>query len=77
MNILALGAHPDDIEYGCGGMLAKYAQRGHAVHMFVASDGADARLDRSISSNAMMRQAVALFDGELVRISPCARETTT
>ena len=40
MNILALGAHPDDIEYGCGGMLAKYAQRGHAVYMFVASDGA-------------------------------------
>jgi len=40
MNILAIGAHPDDIEYGCGGMLAKYAQRGHAVYMFVASDGA-------------------------------------
>ena len=40
MNILAIGAHPDDIEYGCGGMLAKYAQRGHAIFMFVASDGA-------------------------------------
>ncbi len=40
MNVLAIGAHPDDIEYGCGGMLAKYAQRGHAIFMFVASDGA-------------------------------------
>src|SRR5712692_9715674 len=40
MNILALGAHPDDIEYGCGGMLTKYAQRGHDVYLFVASDGA-------------------------------------
>jgi len=40
VNILAFGAHPDDIEYGCGGMLAKYAQRGHAVYMFIASDGA-------------------------------------
>jgi LmbE family N-acetylglucosaminyl deacetylase len=40
VNILAFGAHPDDIEYGCGGMLTKYAQRGHAVYMFVASDGA-------------------------------------
>jgi LmbE family N-acetylglucosaminyl deacetylase len=39
LNVLAIGAHPDDIEYGCGGMLAKYARRGHAVHMFVASDG--------------------------------------
>lgn len=40
MNVLALGAHPDDIEYGCGGMLAKYAQRGHGVYLFVATDGA-------------------------------------
>ena len=40
MNILAIGAHPDDIEYGCGGMLAKYVRRGHVVFMFIASDGA-------------------------------------
>ncbi|PYN46188.1 MAG: hypothetical protein DMD95_06990 [Candidatus Rokuibacteriota bacterium] len=40
MNILAFGAHPDDIEYGCGGMLAKYVLRGHAVYLFIASDGA-------------------------------------
>ncbi|MBI1846962.1 MAG: PIG-L family deacetylase [Candidatus Rokubacteria bacterium] len=40
MNVLAIGAHPDDIEYGCGGTLTLYAQRGHEVHLFVASDGA-------------------------------------
>ena len=40
MNILAIGAHPDDVEYGCGGMLTKYVQRGHVVFVFVASDGA-------------------------------------
>src|ERR1051325_5651772 len=40
MNVLAIGAHPDDIEYGCGGTLTKYAQRGHGVYLFVASDGA-------------------------------------
>jgi N-acetylglucosamine malate deacetylase 1 len=39
MNVLALGAHPDDIEYGCGGMLTKYAERGHDVFLWVASDG--------------------------------------
>jgi LmbE family N-acetylglucosaminyl deacetylase len=39
MNILAFGAHPDDIEYGCGGTLALYAQKGHDVFLFVASDG--------------------------------------
>ena len=31
MNILAIGAHPDDIEIGCGGTLAIYAARGHHV----------------------------------------------
>ena len=39
MNVLAIGAHPDDIEYGCGGTLTLYAQKGHDVHLFVASDG--------------------------------------
>ena len=39
MNVLAIGAHPDDIEFGCGGTLALYAQKGHDVVLFVASDG--------------------------------------
>lgn len=39
MNVLAIGAHPDDIEYGCGGTLTLYAQKGHDVYLFVASDG--------------------------------------
>jgi LmbE family N-acetylglucosaminyl deacetylase len=39
MNVLALGAHPDDIEYGCGGMLTKYAEKGHDVFLWIASDG--------------------------------------
>jgi LmbE family N-acetylglucosaminyl deacetylase len=39
VNVLAIGAHPDDIEYGCGGTLTLYAQRGHDVHLYVASDG--------------------------------------
>jgi LmbE family N-acetylglucosaminyl deacetylase len=39
MNVLAIGAHPDDIEYGCGGTLTLYSQKGHDVHLFVASDG--------------------------------------
>ncbi len=39
MNVLAIGAHPDDIEYGCGGTLNAYAQKGHVVYLFVASDG--------------------------------------
>lgn len=39
MNILAIGAHPDDIEIGCGGTLIKYAKAGHKVHLFILSYG--------------------------------------
>ena len=33
MNVLAIGAHPDDLEILCGGTLAKYAKNGHKVFM--------------------------------------------
>lgn len=39
MNILALGAHPDDIEFGCGGTLVKYANNGHTVYLMVMTRG--------------------------------------
>ncbi len=39
MNILAIGAHPDDIEIGCGGTLTKYADRGHKVFSLVMTGG--------------------------------------
>ena len=39
MKILAIGAHPDDIEVGCSGTLTKYAQAGHDVYMLVMTEG--------------------------------------
>lgn len=39
MNILAIGAHPDDLENSCGGTLAKYARLGHKVFMVSVSSG--------------------------------------
>ena len=39
MNILAIGAHPDDIEIGCAGTLMKYKERGAEVYIMVVSDG--------------------------------------
>jgi LmbE family N-acetylglucosaminyl deacetylase len=39
INILAVGAHPDDIEIGCGGALVKYAHGGHRVFMLVMTGG--------------------------------------
>jgi len=39
LNILALGAHPDDIEYGCGGTFLKFARRGENIYFMVLTKG--------------------------------------
>jgi len=39
MRILAIGAHPDDLEISCGGTLAKYARLGNSVFMVHAASG--------------------------------------
>ena len=36
---LAIGAHADDIEFGCGGTLAKWSAEGTTVHLAVLTDG--------------------------------------
>ena len=37
MNVLAIGAHFDDVELGCGGALAKHARAGDNVYVYVAT----------------------------------------
>jgi LmbE family N-acetylglucosaminyl deacetylase len=39
LNILAIGAHPDDIELGCGGTLLKAVRQGHNVTMYNITRG--------------------------------------
>ncbi|HSV92092.1 MAG TPA: PIG-L deacetylase family protein [Desulfobacterales bacterium] len=39
VNILAIGAHPDDIEFGCGGSLIKYTRKGHRLSLLVMTGG--------------------------------------
>lgn len=37
--VLAIGAHPDDIEFGCGAILLKEAASGSKIHLLVCSKG--------------------------------------
>lgn len=39
MNVLAIGAHPDDIEFGCGGSLINYTKKGHSVYLLIMTEG--------------------------------------
>ena len=40
MQIMAIGAHPDDLEIFMYGLLAAAASRGDGLHLVVATDGA-------------------------------------
>jgi LmbE family N-acetylglucosaminyl deacetylase len=42
---LAIAAHPDDVEFGCGGTLAKWAAAGTVVNHLVCTDGSKGSWD--------------------------------
>jgi len=42
---LAIGAHPDDVEFGAGATLAKWAAAGCRVHLLVLTDGSKGSWD--------------------------------
>lgn len=62
---LAIGAHPDDVEFGAGGTLAKWAAAGCVVHHLVCTDGSkgtwnpDADIEALISTRQVEQRAAA------------------
>jgi LmbE family N-acetylglucosaminyl deacetylase len=50
---LAIGAHPDDVEFGCGGLLAKWAADGCTVHHLVCTDGSKGTWDPDVDVAAL------------------------
>jgi LmbE family N-acetylglucosaminyl deacetylase len=53
---LAIGAHPDDIEFGCGATVAKWADAGCAVHLLVLTDGSKGTWDAAADPAALVEQ---------------------
>jgi LmbE family N-acetylglucosaminyl deacetylase len=45
---LAVYAHPDDADVGCGGTLARWAKGGSAVHLIVCTDGGKGTRDPAV-----------------------------
>ncbi len=59
VNILAIGAHPDDIEFGCGGTLIKYTRKGHRLFLLVMTEGGSGaqtatRVQEQLKSQAIL-----------------------
>lgn len=66
MNILAIGAHFDDVELGCGGVLARHARLGDNVYVFVATvSGFSNQYNQAVRSSesalAEARNAMAIL----------------
>ena len=59
MKILAIGAHPDDLEYGCAGTLIKHVQRGDDVYMMIITDG-------SAGGDSSVREAEQREAGKII-----------
>src|SRR6516225_5369632 len=51
---LAVGAHPDDIEFGCGATLAKWAAAGAAVTLCICTDGGKGTWDAAADLAALV-----------------------
>lgn len=66
---LAIGAHPDDVEFGCGATLAKWAADGCLVHHLVCTDGSkgtwnpDADIPALIEARQAEQRAAAVALG--------------
>ena len=51
---LAIGAHPDDVEFGCGATLAKWAAAGCRIHHLVCTDGSKGSWDPDDDTAALV-----------------------
>jgi LmbE family N-acetylglucosaminyl deacetylase len=57
MKVLAIGAHFDDVELGCGGALARHAAKGDSVYVYVATvSGFSDYNNQTVRSNEIARE---------------------
>jgi N-acetylglucosamine malate deacetylase 1 len=65
MNILAVGAHPDDIEFGCAHVLLQEARKGNRIKLLVLSRGEAASNGTPENREAEARAAAKLIGAEI------------
>jgi LmbE family N-acetylglucosaminyl deacetylase len=59
--LLAFGAHPDDIEFGCGGVIARETLAGRAAHFVICSRGESGTHGTAAERAAEARKGAALL----------------
>lgn len=67
--VLAIGAHPDDVEFGCAGALAKHRAEGDSLNIITLSMGevgGDSLIRKQESQKAAEMQKAKLFMGNFI-----------
>ena len=69
LDVIAVGAHPDDVEIGCGGTVAKLVQQGYRVGIIDLTDGEPTPGSSGPEERLAEAQAAAAALGVQVRLS--------
>jgi N-acetylglucosamine malate deacetylase 1 len=59
--LLAFGAHPDDIEFGCGGVIARETRSGRQAHLVICSRGESATHGTPAERTAEAKAAASIL----------------
>src|SRR5947208_12198374 len=69
LDVIAVGAHPDDVEIACGGTLAKLAKQGYKVGIIDLTDGEPTPLSASPEVRLAEAKKAAEILGAAVRVT--------
>ncbi len=53
--VLGVAAHPDDLDFGAAGTVAKWAKQGSEVYYLILTDGSKGSADRNISASELIK----------------------
>jgi LmbE family N-acetylglucosaminyl deacetylase len=69
--VLAIGAHPDDVEFGCGALLARWSDEGSTVALCIVTDGSKGSWDSDEDQQALTQRRKAEQEraGEVLGVS--------
>src|SRR5687768_3176635 len=68
LDVIAVGAHPDDVEIGCGGTLARLVKQGYRVGIIDLTDGEPTPLSTGPEARLAEARAAAAALGVQMRV---------
>jgi LmbE family N-acetylglucosaminyl deacetylase len=70
LNIICVGAHPGDPEFGCGGTMAKFSKAGNAVTFLYLTRGEAYTAKQSFAESAALRTKEAEASCKILKATP-------